>query len=224
MHGSKEDTANMAPRVTVQDLRNEARARLRECSGGKTISRMNKKQVLKFLDCIEDIELAAEYRKQEDQRAVDRASTIPAGLFSERRPRRKKQQVDDEVTVARRPRRRAATTSGSGHCSMKGSGHSTYREFVRAELPKHRANGLSSQEAMRAVGAAWRKHKTSGSGLQQAGTGLTQAGDQEGDGFADELSKWSGRAATGAAIAGAVQPELAPILEPAAGVAKGISY
>ena len=77
---------------------------------------------------------------------------------------------------------------------------------------------------MRAVGAAWRKHKTSGSGLQQAGTGLTQAGDQEGDGFADELSKWSGRAATGAAIAGAVQPELAPILEPAAGVAKGISY
>ena len=48
---------------------------------------------------------------------------------------------------------------------------------------------------MRAVGATWRKHKTSGSGLEQAGTGLTQAGDQEGDGFASELSKWSGRAA-----------------------------
>eukprot|EP01046_Picozoa_sp_COSAG06_P119696 COSAG06_NODE_66987_length_253_cov_0.655844_1_plen_32_part_10 len=29
-------------RVTVSDLRNEARRKLKECSGGKTISRMNR--------------------------------------------------------------------------------------------------------------------------------------------------------------------------------------
>jgi hypothetical protein len=54
--------------------------------------------------------------------------------------------------------------------------------------------------------------------------GLVQAGEQGGEGFMDELSKWSGRAATGAAIAGAIQPEFAPVLEPAAAAAKGISY
>lgn len=212
----------MAPRVTVQDLRNEARARLKECSGGKTIGRMNKKQVLQLLDCFDDIALAREYRQQEEERAYDRAQTVPAGFFSEQKPRRKKQRVDDEVTLTRRPRKKKV--AGSGHCSMTGSGHTTYREFVRAELPKHRAQGLSSQEAMRAVGAAWRKHKTSGSGLTQSGQGLTQAGDQDGDGFANELSKWSGRASTGLALAGAVQPEFAPVLEPAAAASKGLSY
>ncbi len=70
------------------------------------------------------------------------------------------------------------------------AGISAWRNFTTAGG----AALLSSQEAMRAVGAAWRKHKTSGSGLTQAGLGLTQAGDQEGDGFASELSKWSGRA------------------------------
>ena len=90
---------------------------------------------------------------------------------------------------------------------------------------------MNSQEAMKAVGAAWRKHKGQrGSGLVpagQRGMGLVQAGDQGGEGFMDELSKWSGRAGAaiataGAAIAGAVQPELAPVLEPAAAAAKGI--
>ena len=111
---------------------------------------------------------------------------------------------------------------------MTGKGGGTYRDFVRVMLPKMRARGMSSQEAMKAVGAAWRKHKGQrGSGLVpagQRGMGLVQAGEQGGEGFLDELSKWSGRAATGAAIAGAVQPELAPVLEPAAAAAKGISY
>ena len=61
----------MAPRVTVQDLRNEARARLKECSGGKTIGRMNKKQVLQLLDCFDDIALAREYRQQEEERKME---------------------------------------------------------------------------------------------------------------------------------------------------------
>ena len=235
----------MAPRVTVADLRKEARTRLKECSSGKTISRMNRTELLQFLGCVGmELDGVTTYQAQEEQRAADRAVAVPQGFFP-REPRgyfaqqqRKPIQVDDDITITRRRKKKgmskaqiaaaqAGNVSGSGHC-MNGRGMGTYRDFVRVMLPKMRAKGMTSQEAMKAVGAAWRKHKGQrGSGLVpagQRGMGLVQAGEQEGEGFMDELSKWSGRAATGAAIAGAVQPELAPVLEPAAAAAKGISY
>ena len=40
-------------RVTVKDLRAEARRRLLKCGNGKTISRMNKRELLEFLSCID---------------------------------------------------------------------------------------------------------------------------------------------------------------------------
>ena len=43
----------MAPRMTVKDLRAEARRRLLMCGNGKSISRMNKRELIVFLDCIQ---------------------------------------------------------------------------------------------------------------------------------------------------------------------------
>ena len=50
---------------------------------------------------------------------------------------------------------------------LAGSG-GTYRDFVREMLPKMPAHGMTSQESMRAVGAAWRKQRHGG-GLMPAG-------------------------------------------------------
>ena len=202
-------------RVTVSDLRNEARRKLKECSGGKTISRMNRTELIRFLQCIDDRALADTYEQQEADRQYERAQTVPAGFFSERKPRRTSQKVDDQVTITKRRKK----TSGSGHC-MQGSGHMTYRQFIQGALPELRAKGMSSQDAMRAAAKLWKRHKTSGNGLEPAGAGLEPVGT----GIARDISKWTGRAATGAAIAGAVQPEFAPILEPAAAAAKGVSF
>ena len=52
-----------------------------------------------------------------------------------------------------------------GTCWSSGGGHVTYREFVRQTLPKHRAQGHSNQDAMRAVARDWQRHKQSGAGL-----------------------------------------------------------
>ena len=208
-------------RVTVSDLRNEARRKLKECSGGKTISRMNRTELIRFLQCIDDRALADTYEQQEANRQYDRAQTVPAGFFSERKPRRTSQKVDDQVTITKRRKK----TSGSGHCMM-GSGHMTYREFVAGALPELRAKGMSSQDAMRGAAKLWKRHKTGGSGLEPTGSGLKPAGaglEPAGTGIARDISKWTGRAATGAAFAGALQPEFAPILEPAAAAAKGVS-
>ena len=220
----------MAPRVTVAQLRKEARSRLQECSNGKTISRMNRTELLQFLGCVGmELDAAATYQAQQDQRDADRAIAVPQGFFPREprgyyaQPKTKKPRrvvVDDQVSIA--PRRR--NQGGSGHC-MGGSGAGTYREFVRVMLPQMHAQGMSSQDAMKAVGAAWREERH-GAGLVPAGQrggALVQAG-QEGDGFASDLSKWSGRAASGLALSGALGPEVAAFTEPAAGVAKGVSY
>eukprot|EP01043_Picozoa_sp_COSAG02_P125801 COSAG02_NODE_62994_length_264_cov_0.878788_1_plen_61_part_10 len=37
---------------------------LKDCRGGRQLSKMNKTQLLEFLECIDDIELAQEYRAQ----------------------------------------------------------------------------------------------------------------------------------------------------------------
>ena len=209
-------------RVTVSDLRNEARRKLNECSGGKTISRMNRTELIRFLQCIDDRALADTYEQQEANRQYERTQTVPAGFFSERKPRRTSQKVDDQVTITKRRKK----TSGSGHC-MQGSGHMTYRQFIQGALPELRAKGMSSQDAMRGAAKLWKRYKTGGSGLEPTGSGLKPAGaglEPAGTGIARDISKWTGRAATGAAIAGALQPEFAPILEPAAAAAKGVSF
>ena len=77
----------MAPRVTVAQLRKEARSRLKECSNGKTISRMNRTELLQFLGCVGmELDAAATYQVQQDQRDADRAVAVPQGVFP-REPR-----------------------------------------------------------------------------------------------------------------------------------------
>ena len=56
----------------MKDLREEARNRLKDCRGGRQLSKMNKTQLLQFLECIDDIELAREYRAQEAERLSKR--------------------------------------------------------------------------------------------------------------------------------------------------------
>jgi hypothetical protein len=59
---------------------------------------------------------------------------------------------------------------------------------------------------MREVAKKWRSHK------------------QKGGGLADDIANTADTVAAGTAIAGAVQPELAPFLEPAAAIAKGVGW
>eukprot|EP01043_Picozoa_sp_COSAG02_P075306 COSAG02_NODE_15464_length_1168_cov_2.865295_1_plen_260_part_00 len=61
-------------RPVIEDLRAEARARLKKCGNNKTISRMNRRELLDFLDCIEDRELADTYRTQQNRRSGRRAN------------------------------------------------------------------------------------------------------------------------------------------------------
>ena len=86
-------------------------------------------------------------------------------------------------------------------------------------LPHVRAKGLAPQAAMKTVAMMWRKHKGQrGSGLTLSGSGLALTGTQQGMGFASSLSSGAKGTAAALGLAGLAQPELAPILEPAAGV------
>jgi hypothetical protein len=169
---------------------------------------MNKTQLLDFLECIDDIELAREYRAQEAARVAKRQA--------KRQPRRKQpganrpepedfyptvmqDELDgDEIEISsrKRPRRKKAA-------EPTGGGHVTYRQFVQQNLPKHRAKGHSNQDAMRAVAQEWRAHKQKGGG---------------------KVSDVANTIAAGTTLAGAVQPEFAPILEPVATMAKGVGW
>jgi len=205
-------------RVTVADLRNEARRKLKECGGGKTISRMNRTELIRFLQCIDDRALADTYEQQQADRDYERAQTVPAGFFSEQKPRRKKQKVDDQVTLTRRRKR----TSGSGHC-MTGAGHMTYRQFIQGALPELRAKGMSSQDAMRAAAALWKRHKMKGGGLKPAGAGLEPAGDVDGGGTAADIAKYSDYTAKALGAASFI-PGVGEVAAPAAAAAKGVSF
>ena len=194
-------------RITVSDLRNEARRKLKECGGGKTISRMNRTELIRFLQCIDDRALADTYEQQQADREYERAQPVPTGFFSERKkPRR--QRVDDQVTINRRSRKK---TSGSGHC-MKGSGHMSYREFIQGALPELRAKGMSSQDAMRAAAKLWKRHKMGGSGLEPAGAGTAKDISD----YADITSKALGAAS--------FIPGVGEVAAPAAAAAKGVSF
>ena len=205
-------------RVTVADLRDEARRKLKECGGGKTISRMNRSELIRFLQCIDDRALADTYEQQQADRDYERAQTVPAGFFSERKPRRKKQKVDDQVTLTRRRKR----TSGSGHC-MTGAGHMTYRQFIQGALPELRAKGMSSQDAMRAAAALWKRHKMKGGGLRPAGGALYPAGDVDGGGTAADIAKYSDYTAKALGAASFI-PGVGEVAAPAAAAAKGVSF
>jgi len=190
-------------RVTVADLRSEARRKLKECGGGKTISRMNRTELIRFLQCIDDRALADTYEQQQADRDYERAQTVPAGFFSERKPRRKK-------------------TTGSGHC-MTGAGHMTYRQFIQGALPELRAKGMSSQDAMRAAAALWKRHKMKGGGLRPAGAGLEPAGDVDGGGTAADIAKYSDYTAKALGAASFI-PGVGEVAAPAAAAAKGVSF
>ena len=205
-------------RVTVADLRNEARRKLKECGGGKTISRMNRTELIRFLQCIDDRALADTYEQQQADRDYERAQTVPAGFFSEQKPRRRKQRVDDQVTLTRRRKK----TSGSGHC-MTGAGHMTYRQFIQGALPELRAKGMSSQDAMRAAAALWKRHKMKGGGLKPAGAGLEPAGDVDGGGTAADIAKYSDYTAKALGAASFI-PGVGEVAAPAAAAAKGVSF
>ena len=62
-------------RVTVKELRAEARRRVLECGNGKTISRMNKRELLQFLSCID--------HPDADNLGGDDLGASVAGMFRE---------------------------------------------------------------------------------------------------------------------------------------------
>jgi hypothetical protein len=110
--------------------------------------------------------------------------------------------------------------------SLRITSVTTYREFVKHMLPHVRAKGLGPQAAMKTVAMMWRKHKGQrGKGLTlTSGSGLSLSGAQQGMGFASSLSSGAKGTAAALGLAGLAQPELAPILEPAAGVSAGVGY
>ena len=141
----------------------------------------------------------------------------PGNLFAQ--PRRKKKRVPRKANPIE-------SDSDDEDGPLGGAGlPSTYREFVKAMLPHVRAKGLAPQAAMQTVAMMWRKHKGKrGAGLTLSGSGLALTGTQQGIGFASSLSSGAKGTAAALGLAGMVQPEFAPILEPAAGLSAGIGY
>ena len=209
----------MAPRMTVKDLRAEARRRLLMCGNGKSISRMNKRELITFLDCIHGSKnvkanpIADKARRD----TVTTEQVSPGNLFAQ--PRRKKKRVPRKANPIE-------SDSEDEDGPLGGAGlPSTYREFVKAMLPHVRAKGLAPQAAMKTVAMMWRKHKGQrGAGLTLSGSGLALTGTQQGMGFASSLSSGAKGTAAALGFAGMAQPEFAPILEPAAGLSAGIGY
>jgi hypothetical protein len=206
-------------RVTVKDLRAEARRRLLMCSNGKSISRMNKSELITFLDCIQgskNVQRNPVAKKARVQQATDQQVTV-GNLFSERKQRKKKKRV---------PRAYNPIDDDSDEENLGGAGLPTnYRDFVREMLPHVRAKGLAPQAAMKTVAMLWRKHKAQhGSGLVLSGNGLSLTGAQSGMGAASTISSSAKGAAATLGLAGLAQPEFAPILEPAAAASAGVGY
>lgn len=207
-------------RVTVKDLRAEARRRLLKCGNGKTISRMNKRELLEFLQCI--------HHPDADDLGGDDQGASVAKMFQEpkaRKPRKRKGKMPKAyVPVSEEP-------DDLSDVSFTGRGiPDNYRGFVKAMLPHVRAKGLGPQAAMKTVAMMWRKHKgQKGAGLTLTGTGLTLAGAQRGTGTASDVADVAGgiSGALGAAglAAGATGVGLAatPFLEAGAAAAGGVA-
>ena len=106
---------------------------------------------------------------------------------------------------------------------MTGAGHMTYRQFIQGALPELRAKGMSSQDAMRAAAALWKRHKMKGGGLRPAGAGLEPAGDVDGGGTAADIAKYSDYTAKALGAASFI-PGVGEVAAPAAAAAKGVSF
>ena len=231
----------MAPRVTVKQLRDEARQRLLECGNGKTISRMNKRELLSFIACI--------HHPDAGRLAGDDLGDSMAGLFNEskKRKRRKRKSVpahsdkepDGYDPVQTEP------DDVSGILLQRGRGlPDTYRAFVKAMLPRAQQQ-YGGPDAMRAVGRLWQQRKQQrgrgltpagavyGSGLVMAGDGLSMAGMGVGSTIAGVAGGVSGALGMAGVATGATGVGLAatPFLEAGAavagtvaGAARGVDY
>jgi len=206
-------------RVTVKDLRAEARRRLLMCGNGKSISRMNKSELITFLDCIhgsKNVRVTGSLQNKARLQAATDEQISPGNLFAQ--PRRKKKRVPRKSNPIGDDSDDEENLSGAG---LPGN----YRDFVRAMLPHVRAKGLAPQMAMKTVAMMWRKHKAQhGSGLVLSGTGLNLTGAQSGMGAASTISSTAKGAAATLGLAGLAQPEFAPFLEPAAAASAGVGY
>ena len=121
-------------RVTVKDLRAEARRRLLKCGNGKTLSRMNKQELITFLDCIHGSK-NVKANPVADKARRDTATTeqvSPGNLFAQ--PRRKKKRVPRNFNPIEDD---SDDEEGLGGAGLP----STYREFVKAMLPHVRCRG-----------------------------------------------------------------------------------
>eukprot|EP01043_Picozoa_sp_COSAG02_P076807 COSAG02_NODE_16502_length_1078_cov_1.762002_1_plen_231_part_00 len=214
-------------RVTVKDLRAEARRRLLHCGNGKTISRMNKKELITFLDCIagsKNVQVQQSIQSKARLQTATDDQIGPGNLFAQ--PRRRKKRVPRKANPIE-----ANSDDEDEPGALGGAGlPSTYREFVKAMLPHVRAKGLGPQAAIKTVAMMWRKHKSQrGAGLTMAGNGLTLAGAQRGMGAAGTVSDVAGgiSGALGAAglAAGATGVGLVatPFLEAGAAAAGGVA-
>jgi hypothetical protein len=208
-------------RVTVKDLRAEAKRRLLKCGNGKTISRMNKRELLEFLSCID--------HPNADNLGGDDLGASVAGMFKEPKARKPRRKTNEKMPKAYAPV--SEEPDDVSDALFTGRGIPTnYREFVKAMLPHVRAKGLGPQAAMKTVAMMWRKHKGQrGAGLTLSGSGLTLPGAQRGMGTASTVSDVAGgiSGALGAAglAAGATGIGLAatPFLEAGAAAAGGVA-
>ena len=209
----------MAPKVTVKELRAEARRRLLHCGNGKTISRMNKSELLSFMSCIDH----PDNDRYQSAAATQRQPSL-ARMFAEpRAPKAKKRRgrpmPSDYSPVSEEPDDLSDFSLQSGRGLPN-----TYRAFVKAMLPRAQREH-DGPNAMRAVAKMWQQHKQQrGRGLSPAGAvsgrGLTLAGG----GAASNISSGAKGTAAALGLAGLAQPEFAPILEPAAAVSAGVGY
>jgi hypothetical protein len=222
-------------RVTVKDLRAEARRRLLDCGNGKTISRMNKKELIMFLDCIagsKNVHVSGSVQDKARLQTVTDEQVMPGNLFAQ--PRRKKKRVPRKSNPIQ-----VESDEDDEPGALGGAGlPSTYREFVKHMLPHVRAKGLAPQAAMKTVAMMWRKHKGQrGSGLTLTGNGLSLAGSQKGMGVAKDVADVAGGIGTALGAAGVatgatgIGLAATPFLEAGAaaagtvaGAAKGIDY
>lgn len=212
-------------RVTVKDLRAEAKRRLLKCGNGKTISRMNKRELLQFLSCID--------HPDADSLVGDGLGASVAGMFNKPKAHTARKRTGQMQKA------HSDEPDDLSDISLGGRGlPDTYKAFVSAMLPHVRAKGVGPQAAMKTVAMMWRKHKAQrGAGLSLSGTGLTLAGAQRGMGVAKDVADVAGGIGTALGAAGVatgatgIGLAATPFLEAGAaaagtvaGAAKGIDY
>ena len=170
-------------RVTVKQLRGEAKRRLLECGNGKTMSRMNKRELLNFISCI--------HHPNADNLGADDLGASVAAMYKEPKRRKRKKAPAGWQPVESEP-------DDLSDISLGGRGvPDTYREFVKAMLPHIRERGVGPQAAIKTAAMMWRKHKA------QRGAGLALTGTQDGAGWARDAAGVAGGVGSALGAAGA---------------------